>query len=82
MFAKFSDLESLTKTHILHVVVYNGDWWQAHISFRDYLNANPDTVKEYEALKKKLAKNYHDNERLYTDEKKKFVDHVLHNLNT
>ncbi|WP_231687658.1 GrpB family protein [Bacillus sp. CHD6a] len=51
VFAKFSDLENLTKTHILHVVEYDGNWWNKHILFRDYLNINPSVAKEYESLK-------------------------------
>ncbi len=45
VFAKFSNLENLTKTHVLHVVEYGGDWWQKHIFFRDYLNEHPEVAK-------------------------------------
>ncbi|WP_252504640.1 GrpB family protein [Sporosarcina sp. Marseille-Q4943] len=79
VFAKFSDLEELTKTHVYHVVEYGGDWWKQHTFFRDYLNKHPDIAQKYAALKKKLALKYPDNERKYTDAKKAFVDDVLRN---
>ena len=77
VFAKFSDLEELTKTHVYHVVEYGGDWWQQHTLFRDYLNEHPDVARQYETLKKKSALKYPDDERLYSDAKKVFVDDVL-----
>lgn len=79
VFAKFSSLENLTKTHILHVVEHNGGWWNAHIFFRDYLNEHPETAQQYEQHKQKLAKQYPDNEKAYTDGKKAFVDRILAN---
>lgn len=77
VFAKFTNLENATKTHILHVVEYNGNWWNKHIFFRDYLNAHPETAKEYEDLKKELAEKYAANEAEYTNRKKHYVDQIL-----
>ena len=74
VFAKFSNLESLTKTHVLHVVEYGGDWWQKHIFFRDYLNEHPEVSNQYEVLKKELAAAYPTNERSYTDGKKNYYN--------
>lgn len=77
VFAKFSNLDELTKTHVYHVVEYGGDWWKQHTFFRDYLNGNPDVARRYESLKKGLTLQYPDNEQQYTDAKKMFVDEVL-----
>ncbi|WP_342514153.1 GNAT family N-acetyltransferase [Sporosarcina sp. FSL K6-1522] len=77
VFAKFSNVEELTKTHVLHVVEYGGDWWHKHTFFRDYLNEHPDVARTYEVLKSELAVAYPDNESAYTDGKKHFVDEVL-----
>ncbi|MDW0115265.1 GrpB family protein [Sporosarcina saromensis] len=77
VFAKFADLEALTKTHVYHIVEYGGDWWLQHTLFRDYLNKYPETAVEYERLKKELATKYPTNERSYADAKKEFVD-VIH----
>ncbi|CAM3236533.1 GrpB family protein [Filibacter tadaridae] len=77
VFAKFSNLEVLTKTHVLHVVEYDGDWWHQHTFFRDYLNKNPESAKQYEILKKELAEEFPADERAYADRKKKFVDDIF-----
>lgn len=77
VFAKFSNLEELTKTHVFHVVEFEGNWWQQHTLFRDYLNKHTEVARKYESLKKELALKYPDNERNYTDAKKAFVDEVL-----
>jgi len=77
VYAKFTNLEDLTKTHVLHIVEYGGDWWQKHTFFRDYLNEHPYVAKQYEMLKKELAATYPDNEGLYTEGKLSFVDDVL-----
>lgn len=76
VYAKFSDLEALTKTHVYHIVEYGGDWWQQHTLFRDYLNKYPETAVEYERLKKELATKYPTNERSYADAKKEFVNEI------
>lgn len=77
VFAKFSSLQNLTKTHILHVVKYEGEWWSQHAFFRDFLNENKEAREEYEDLKRILAKKYPNDEKSYTDEKKSFVDRIL-----
>jgi GrpB-like predicted nucleotidyltransferase (UPF0157 family) len=77
VFAKFSDLEELTKTHVYHVVEYGGDWWKQHTRFRDYLNEHPEVARDYESLKKKSALKFPDNERQYAEAKKAFVDEIL-----
>lgn len=77
VFAKFSDLDDLTKTHVYHVVEYDGEWWKQHTLFRDYLNEHPDVAHKYEALKKELVLKYPGNERQYAEAKKVFVDEVL-----
>ncbi|UOQ46885.1 GrpB family protein [Gracilibacillus caseinilyticus] len=80
VFAKFSNMEKLTKTHILHVVKYQGPLWNQLTYFRDYMNANREKAKEYEALKQELAWKYPNDERSYTMEKKKFVDRIIRDL--
>lgn len=77
VFAKFSDLHELTKTHVYHVVEHGGEWWKAHTSFRDYLNDHPDVAKAYESLKRELARKYPHNERQNSDAKKSFVDRIV-----
>lgn len=44
--------------------------------FRDYLLEHPDTAKEYEALKQKLAEKYAHNRDAYTEGKKDFINRI------
>ncbi|MGM8214835.1 GrpB family protein [Bacillaceae bacterium W0354] len=77
LFAKFSDLKNLTRTHYVHIVEHGGDWWKEHLNFRDQLIANPSLAKEYETLKVKYATEYPDDVQAYTDAKEEFVESVL-----
>lgn len=43
------------QTHFIHIVLTDSMDWKNYINFRDYLNSNPDTAKEYENLKMQLA---------------------------
>ncbi|MHA2365866.1 MAG: GrpB family protein [Candidatus Hodarchaeales archaeon] len=61
------------RTHHLHMVELNSEFWTRHLLFRDYLRSHPETKKEYYTLKKKLAKKYRTNTRAYTDAKTKFI---------
>ncbi len=73
VFAKFPALPDLRRTHYMHVVEHNGMWWKSHIGFRDALIEKPSLAKEYEALKKELAKKYPNNVRAYTEEKAEWI---------
>ncbi|MGC9934924.1 GrpB family protein [Priestia aryabhattai] len=64
-------------THFLHVMIYNQNPWIDQISFRDYLRSDLDAKIEYIKLKEKLANKYPNDVISYTNEKKKFVDHIL-----
>ncbi|PKR77293.1 hypothetical protein CEY16_11185 [Halalkalibacillus sediminis] len=75
--AKFSDLENLEKTHIVHIVKYQGEWWKAHVEFRDRLNQDEALAKEYEHLKLELAEKFPDDQMAYSEAKKTFVDRIL-----
>ena len=50
------------------------------IAFRDFLNANPDTAKEYEALKISLLPKYRNNRDGYTSGKTEFVKNVMERI--
>jgi len=64
-------------THFLHVMIYNQNLWIDQISFRDYLRSDLDAKIEYIKIKEKLANKYPNDVISYTNEKKKFVDHIL-----
>lgn len=50
---------------------YAGD--NDELYFKDYLNDHPQIAKEYEAMKRKLWKQYEHNRDAYTDAKAEFV---------
>jgi GrpB-like predicted nucleotidyltransferase (UPF0157 family) len=65
---------------------YTGQVFHIHIGhqqytdeiiFRDYLLAHPETVAEYEALKKELSKKFRYDREAYTEGKTAFVHAVL-----
>lgn len=74
VFAKDTDMG---RTHYLHLEIYNGVHWNAHLLFRDYLRAHPEVVESYLQLKRELAVQFSDDVKSYTDSKKAFVDAIL-----
>lgn len=46
------------RTHHLHVVEASSGQWRGWLAFRDYLRAHPEAVREYAALKERLARQY------------------------
>lgn len=69
--------KGMPRTHHLHVVKYNSNFWIDHLLFRDYLAAFPETARQYGQLKIAFAAKYsHDRER-YTDSKGPFICAVL-----
>ena len=64
-------------THYIHIMVASGDRCKNQILFRDYLRKHKETVKEYESLKKELAKIYKDERLNYTAGKNNFILSVL-----
>jgi GrpB-like predicted nucleotidyltransferase (UPF0157 family) len=76
VFAKDTDVG---RTHYLHLENYNGNHWNDHLLFRDYLRSHAGTVKAYMKLKRELAKEFSADVSSYTDKKKLFVDEILLN---
>lgn len=67
----------LLRTHHLHVVRLESDFWRNHLLFRDYLGAHPQIAAEYENLKRELAQMHRENREAYTAGKTEFVRNVL-----
>ncbi|HHY11663.1 MAG TPA: GrpB family protein [Firmicutes bacterium] len=77
VFFSCGDEKADTRTHHIHVVRVNSTQWRDYIVFRDYLNANPDVAREYEAVKIRLM-NEHRYDRLsYTEGKSEFIMDIL-----
>lgn len=65
------------RTHHVHVVELDSDFWRSHLLFRDYLRQHPQAAKEYENLKMELAQKYKDNREAYTEGKAVFIKNIL-----
>lgn len=65
---------SRARTHHLHMAEDHGDFWDRHLLFRDYLRAHPEVAREYEALKRTLARRHRNERETYTDAKKSFIE--------
>jgi GrpB-like predicted nucleotidyltransferase (UPF0157 family) len=63
--------------HHVHLVVEGSRHWRRQLAFRDYLRSHPETAKEYNELKKRLANDYGENRVGYTDAKTGFIEGVL-----
>ena len=61
------------RTHHAHMVETSSEFWIRLLMFRDYLRTHPDVAEDYYKLKKKLANQYQDNRRAYTDSKTSFI---------
>lgn len=66
------------RTHYLHIEVINGQLWNNHILFRDYLRKHNDYGEEYAKLKRILASRYENDRDAYTIGKDEFIRNVIH----
>lgn len=76
--AKFLDNGKMdTKTHIIHLVEYEGQKWNDLLSFRDHLNASESLAKDYEALKLSYLLKGNRDMNDYTRYKEAFVRRIV-----
>jgi GrpB-like predicted nucleotidyltransferase (UPF0157 family) len=64
------------RTHHLHLIEVGTTQWLRPIAFRDYLRDHADVAAEYEALKRRLAREHHFDREAYTQAKHPFIDSV------
>jgi GrpB-like predicted nucleotidyltransferase (UPF0157 family) len=67
------------RTHHIHIVEYDSNYWRARILFRDYLRSHVEEAQEYEQLKRKLMQEHSLDREAYTDAKAEFITAVLKN---
>ena len=65
------------RTHHLHMVALNSDFWRSHLLFRDYLRRNPAAAGEYDKLKKELSEKYQNDRDAYLGGKADFIEKIL-----
>ena len=62
-----------SRTHHLHMVEHDGDFWRRHLLFRDFLRAHPVEAQHYYRLKKELAEHFGTDREAYTEAKTSFI---------
>jgi len=67
------DFENDTRTHHIHVVIWDGEEWKNYICFRDFLNAFPEKARQYDRCKLKAATMYPSDRKRYTAKKSRLV---------
>lgn len=65
------------RTYHVHIVEKNSHHWHNKLLFKNYLLQHPETILEYETLKKDLAIQFANQRELYTEGKKRFIDKIL-----
>ncbi len=65
------------RTHYIHVTIHNSDFWNRTLLFRDYLRCNSDRAQAYADLKTRLAKEYPDDRKQYSNNKAEFIIQTL-----
>jgi GrpB-like predicted nucleotidyltransferase (UPF0157 family) len=65
------------RTHHIHMVELEGEFWESQILFRDFLRAHPDEARQYCELKKQLAASFGSDREAYTEGKTPFIESVL-----
>ncbi|MDQ5921412.1 MAG: hypothetical protein QG673_1470 [Pseudomonadota bacterium] len=63
------------RTHQIHLVEYDSEFWLRHLLFRDYLRLHPNIAKEYESLKLDIAPKFTDSNQ-YAMAKNEFIRRI------
>ena len=66
-------------THYIHLETINGELWNNHILFRDYLNKHSQVMIVYSNLKKSLEKDFFDSRNEYALGKNSFIEKIIEN---
>jgi GrpB-like predicted nucleotidyltransferase (UPF0157 family) len=71
------DHDGVGRTHQIHMYERGHEQYEKQIVFRDYLRAHADAMKDYEALKRELARRHSKNVEMYAFAKRDFVQEIL-----
>ncbi len=64
------------RTHHIHIMVSNSVEHLRYVAFREYLRTHPETIADYEQLKKELAEKFRDDREAYTEAKTEFIKSI------
>jgi GrpB-like predicted nucleotidyltransferase (UPF0157 family) len=73
----FAKPATLPRRFHLHAVEYDGEFWRDHIVFRDALRADARLAGDYAALKTRLADEFSNQPKRYTDAKGPFINEAV-----
>jgi GrpB-like predicted nucleotidyltransferase (UPF0157 family) len=65
------------RTHHIHMVEIDSDWWDLHLLFRDYLRSHPEACRDYETHKRQLAEREWNVSNDYAEAKTEFILRML-----
>jgi len=65
------------RTVHLHMVEQTSEFWERHLSFRDWLRTHREDAQEYYRLKKELAARFGRDREGFTDAKTPFIQSIV-----
>ena len=68
------------RTHHIHITEPDGEMWQRRLAFRDYLRADRDEARRYEALKRDLSARFPADREAYTEAKTDYAAAVYRKM--
>lgn len=69
--------KGMPRTHQIHAVLTDSEFWERHILFRDFLRNNPQAAQRYETLKRKLAQEFAGDRINYINSKTPLIEQLL-----
>ncbi|MBW4665165.1 MAG: GrpB family protein [Chroococcus sp. CMT-3BRIN-NPC107] len=69
--------KGIPRSHQIHAVLTDSEFWERHILFRDFLRNNPQAAQRYETLKRKLAQEFAGDRTSYTNNKTPLIEQLL-----
>jgi GrpB-like predicted nucleotidyltransferase (UPF0157 family) len=69
--------KGMPRTHQIHAVLIDSEFWERHILFRDFLRNHPEAAQRYETLKRKLAQEFKRDRTSYTNSKTPLIEQLL-----
>jgi GrpB-like predicted nucleotidyltransferase (UPF0157 family) len=76
-FRKPTDIPRTGRTFHMHMVEKGHEQWAMYQLFREYLRLHPESVQQYDTLKRELAAKHGADREAYTDAKAPFIRSIL-----
>jgi len=73
----FTKAQGDLKTHHVHIVAWQTDYWRTHLLFQEYIYRHSELAEAYETLKRDLAQKFVHNREAYTAGKADFIHAVV-----